>query len=57
MAGIWVKLSQLLLCKFRYWGFGFACFPYHYHGGGGLGFSCIALAKGHSPLESTKTNL
>ena len=25
MAGIWVKLSQLLLCKFRYWGFGFAC--------------------------------
>ena len=55
IAGIWVKLSQLLLCKFRYWGFGFACFPHH--GDGGLGFSCIALAKGRSPLESNKTNL
>ena len=50
MAGIWVKLSQLLLCKFRYWGFGFACFPHH--GDGGLGFSCIALARAVDGAEN-----
>ena len=54
MAGNWAKLSQLRLCKFRYWGFGFACFPPREWGAGFFLYRLSHWPKAAAPLSQPK---